>query len=168
MRRLLDGGPHGVETVLQLVVLAYVLQVMMFGLVVDLRAEDQGPVAFHVQALLNHLISFITSAALVFGIGRLFGGQGTVPDVFAGVAWIELMISVLVPVVILAWPDDPEAGPTAIQSLLLLASVAIGVWMIAGSVAEMHRFQSTGSVILGMLIVLAIATLLTMALVPAG
>ncbi|MGF1446861.1 MAG: YIP1 family protein [Pikeienuella sp.] len=166
IRRLLELGPHRPDIILQMVLLAYVLQVLLFGLLTDLRPDDRSILEFHFQGVINHVISFIVLGALVFGIGRMFGGQATVADAFAGVAWIELVFTFLLPMGVVGLLPAEGGEPSGFGALLLLGTVGIGIWMMTGAVAEIHRFKSTWSVFFGLMIVLTIGSLLFMTLVP--
>lgn len=167
VRRILDQGPLPIDQIASLVVLAYALQALFAVFFPAFRAGAESLIAWHVSALISQFIGFITSSAIVFGIGRLLGGEGRIEDCFAGMAWCGVVTSFLFPLLAAGLPASPDAAPSPGGSLLLLAGVGIGAWVFAGCVAEIHRFKSTGAVLLAMFVLGTIAALLTLTLIPA-
>jgi len=98
-----------------------------------------GAEGFGVQAAILPLLLVL----LVFGVGRLFGGQGDLRAVFTVVAWFGLVTSALIPFQI-AWLRLVYGGGGAPSVLLLvgLAVEAYVLWMLAHLIAAAHGFGS--------------------------
>ena len=95
----------------------------------------------------------VITAALIYWIGKWFGGTGRFETALILVVWLQL-IQVLVGIVqsllVLALPFAAD--------VFSLATLALFVWLLTSFVAEMHGFRSFGLVLLGV-----IATLLALA-----
>jgi hypothetical protein len=169
VRRFLDRGPHGIDAIAGLVLLAYVVQALASLIVPGARGPTAGPVlAWHIAGLIFHAILFLLSAALVFGVGRLFGGTARMETCAAGMAWYGFVTSFLTPFVLLGWVQAMQGGATGFTSLLLFGASAIGMWVLAGFVAEMHGFRSTGLVIAALVGFLVLSSFALVALIPAA
>lgn len=167
VRRLLDAGPLGVDTILALVLLSHVVQSMATLAVPDARNPEFSALGWHVRAVIQNVVGFGVSSALVFGVGRLFGGKGDIAACFAAMAWCGLVTSFLYPLLIAGIPTGPEPTVTPLGLLLLFTGVAIGFWVAAGCVAEVHGFASTGSVLGAMIVMVLLTSLVTAVLFPA-
>jgi len=147
MRRVLAQKP-GIETVLGLVVLAYAIQGMASILVPGARGEPGGAsLLLHLNLLVSQLVLFAMTAAAVFGLGRIFGGTGNLPQSLTTIAWYSFITSFLAPFALYGLTAAAEGEGTALSALLLLGASAIGLWVFAGCVAELHGFRSTAAVL---------------------
>ena len=167
MRRILSG-PGGIDVILGLVVASYLVQALAAIAVPGGRiAGDLSPLLVHLNLLISQLVLFVVTSAAVFGIGRLFGGTGTLPQALLTVAWYGFVTSFLAPLALIAFAPGSDAEPTAFDALLLLAVSGIGVWVLAGCVAELHGFRSTGQVLAVAVGIAFGAGVLLISLVPA-
>jgi hypothetical protein len=160
VRRLLDGG-HGIEAALGLLALAYLVQAMLTILFLPAGIGIFG----HMLAIMQQLVTFFLLSALVYGIGRLAGGAGTMEGAQLVIAWHALVTSLLSPLAIgvsTAAFRSGEEGAGNIppgMGFLALIYVAISLWLMANYVAELHGFRSTWGVlgaIIGVSIVFAL------------
>ena len=179
VRRILDGG-HGFDVVILMVLLAILTREIFILIFIGGRSDAFGlTLALHVQALVTGMISFLFMSALVFGIGRVFGGTGSWREANLAMAWYLLVISVVVPLVLPAVihvtevvdaaGDDPVASVDIPAKLMVMFTVASGVilWLFACYIAELHRFASAWSVLAVMLgLLLALAVIVTVLAPP--
>ena len=148
VRRLLDGG-HGIEAALGLLALAYLVQAMLTILFLPAGIGIFG----HMLAIMQQLVTFFLLSALVYGIGRLAGGAGTMEGAQLVIAWHALVTSLLSPLAIgvsTAAFRSGEEGAGNIppgMGFLALIYVAISLWLMANYVAELHGFRSTWGVL---------------------
>lgn len=169
LRRLLDEGPHGAQTLVLFLLLAYVVQELFILLTLPgARPDGTDPLNWHVERVIFGFIEFGVTTGLVFGVGRLFGGSGTLPDAAATIAWFSLLTSFLVPLTAPALPGLFGGELTGPAALLLLAGVGLFCWALAGCIAELHSFRSTGSVLMAMFGMIALMTLIANTLFSAG
>jgi Yip1 domain len=148
MRRLLDGG-HGIEAALVMLALAYLVQAILTVLFISSGIGVGG----HLLAIIQQVVMFFLLAALVYGIGRLAGGTGTMEGAQVVVGWHSLVVSVISPLAIgvssVAFRSGTEegAGMPAGLGILAFVYVAISFWLMANFIAELHGFRSTWSVL---------------------
>ena len=148
VRRLLDGG-HGIEVALGLLALGYLVQAMLTIVFLPAGLGIFG----HMLAIVQQLVTFFLLSALVYGIGRLAGGTGTMEGAQLVVAWHALVTSLLSPLAIgvsTAAFRSGEEGAGGIppgMGVLALVYVAISLWLMANYVAELHGFRSTWGVL---------------------
>lgn len=167
MRRVLAQRP-GPDAVLGLVLLAYLVQAMSAILVPGARGGgDVSPLLTHLNLVISQLVLFTFTSVVVFGVGRLFGGTGTLPQSFAAVAWYSFVTSVLAVPALYGLTSAAEGDPGALASLLLVGASAIGLWVFAGCVAELHGFRSIWGVLGATLGLMLLAVAFLLMLVPA-
>ncbi len=119
------------------VVLAYLLPVLS-GRGGDLPMPF---VAAGVQGGMN-----IAAVVLATTVGRMFGGRGRFEDALLLVGWLQLLMSgvqLIQLVAMLVMP--PLAG------LIMVAAVALFFWLLSGFVSTLHGFKSRFMVLLGTL-----------------
>lgn len=91
--------------------------------------------------------TFFLLAHGAYAVGRRFGGKGSLESVRAVVAWHFLATGFLAPLHILGMSGlTPEGGPGGAFPLVM-AAVAVSLWMFASFVAEAHGFEKIGGVI---------------------
>ena len=168
-RRFLAGGPHRLDTVAALVLGAYLVQALAQVAIPGSRpAGGVSPVALHLAGLAFQVIVLGISAALVFVVGRLFGGRAGFEDCVAAMAWYGFVTSFLSPLALIGWVGstaEPASG-SALPALLFLGAGALGIWVFAGFVAELHGFRSTGLVIGAIFGLVFAVSLLLLPLLP--
>lgn len=178
VRRILDGG-HGFDVALLMVVLALLAREILVLLVLGPRSEGDGlQLGVHLQALIEGMVSFMILSALVYGVGRVFGGAGSWRETNLAMAWYLLVTSVFVPLALpalihvaeaVAAAGDGTVGPVEIPgTLLTMFAVASGImlWLFACYIAELHRFARTWNVVAVMLGLATAFSFIVMALVP--
>jgi len=105
-------------------------------------------------------VSLVVAAAAIAGIGRLFGGRGTFADAILVVAWVEFLMTLAQAAELVVMFLVPPLG-----MLLVLAVLALFLWIVVNAVAELHGFRSLLKVSLGLalgfvVVVVFLATLL--------
>lgn len=99
------------------------------------------------QAAMN-----LAAVALVSGVGRMFGGQGTFEDALLLVGWLQVIMLGLQAVQLLVMVILPPLG-----SLVMVVSVALFFWLLSGFICALHGFKSRLSVLLATLGTLFVA-----------
>ena len=163
VRRLLDGR-HGIQTALLMLALAYLVQAVLTILFISSGIGIAG----HLLAIVQQVVVFFVLAALIFGLGRLAGGKGTMEGAQLVVAWHALVVSVISPLAIgvssFAYRAEvgSAGGMSAGLGLLAFVYVAVSFWLMANFVAELHGFRSAWGV-LGALVGLTFACAILLA-----
>jgi len=148
LRSFLERGPHGISVVGALILMSYLVQALSAVLIPGVETtREGGAFPWHVAGLTLQVILFAISAAAVFGLRQPFGRVAQVWDVVLAMAWYGFLTSFLAPLAQLGAAAAVEGRGGAGATLLFLASAAIGLWVLAGFVAEVHGFRSTGSVL---------------------
>jgi hypothetical protein len=197
-RRLLDEG-HSLGTALLMVALAYLIgSIAQLIIAPETLPDNQSPLGFHVVNGLLSVAWFFILAGMAYGLGKISGGTGTLPQAQVVIAWHSLVCSLLTPIVLpmltefAAFQDQltqaaeaaaeagqqdlaaimPDAQFSAFSVLLGLAAGFMMVWLLASYVAEMHGFRNTVGVmgvIVGIPLALAVVlTYLSAVLAAAG
>ena len=180
VRRIIDGG-HGFDVALLMVLLALLVREIFVLIVLGSRSEGNGlQLGAHLQALIEGMISFVILSAVVYGVGRMFGGTGSWRQTNVAMAWYLLVTSVFVPIALpalihvaeaVAAAGDGPVGPVDVPGgLLAMFAVASGImlWLFASHIAELHRFARTWNVVAVMLGLSVAFSLLLMALLPSN
>lgn len=145
------------------IILMAALQSLLVGFAVwvtPVPNDPESPVAI-IQALygaplwffgVTLLISALTIYALL-GMGRLFGGTGTLEDIMVVMVWfqaIQIACKLVAMVLGLFAP--------VLEALMVLAASGIGIYMFVNFINQVHRFDSIGRtlvvIVLAMLAVL--------------
>ncbi|OWU70613.1 Yip1 family protein [Phaeobacter sp. 22II1-1F12B] len=145
------------------IILMAALQSLLVGFAVwvtPVPNDPESPVAI-IQALygaplwffgVTLLISALTIYALL-GMGRLFGGTGTLQDIMVVMVWfqaIQIACKLVAMVLGLFAP--------ILEALMVLAASGIGIYMFVNFINQVHRFDSIGRtlvvIVLAMLAVL--------------
>lgn len=160
VRRLLDGG-NGIETALGLLALAYLVQAILAILFVSAGIGIVG----HFVAIFQQVVMFFLLSALIYWLGRIAGGKGTLSGAQLVVAWHAIVTSLISPLAIgvssVAFRAEAEesAGLPPGAGFLAFFYVAISFWLMANYIAELHGFRSNWGVlgaIIGMTLAVAI------------
>jgi hypothetical protein len=162
-----------------MVLLALLAREIFVLLVLGSRPEGAGlQLGLHLRALIEGMVSFVILSALVYGVGRIFGGKGNWRETNLAMAWYLLVTSVFVPLALPALIHVAEAvaaageGPIARVdipgNLLTMFAVAseIMLWLFACYIAELHRFARTWNVVAVMLGLATAFAFIVLALVP--
>jgi len=160
VRSILDAK-HGFDVTFSLVVLAYVVQAFFLVLIAQtlfpVPSDAQpsvSPLMFHIFNLFVQFFIFCLMTGVVFWVGRLFGGTGKLEDTMLGLAWYLFVTSFLSPFFFFGVSSVMAESESALSVLLLFGSMAIGLWVLANCIAEIHGFRSAWrvlSVMLGLL-----------------
>lgn len=126
-------------------------------------AGDPGVIALVADPLVGvpvQAISLVVAAAAIAGIGRLFGGRGTFADALLVVAWVEFLMTLAQAGELVVMFLVPPLG-----AVLVLAVLALFLWIVVNAIAELHGARSLLKVFLGLvlgfvIVVVALATLL--------
>lgn len=117
-----------------------------------------GPWAFLLSNLFYSAVTFAVLTALIWRVGRAFGGTGSLTDIAAALAWHGLATAVLMPIVALPLVVELSDGVAALLGLAQLLLVIVVLWLLANFVAEAHGFDSAwrvGGVLFGGVFALA-------------
>lgn len=165
-RRILDSG-GGVQLALMMVALSYLVQAIFSILLMPGGFGIGG----HLLAIIQQVIIFFLLSGLVYGIGRMAGGTGSLLGSQLVVAWHALVTSVISPLAIgiSAATFRAQASGEIPSAVLLLGVVyvAISFWLMANYVAELHGFRSAASV-LGAIIGLTFAFAILLAVIASS
>ena len=146
LRRVLDQRP-GAGFVIGLSVASYALSIALIILFGEPRPPGVPAISWHIAGLLGWVGQIGFSAAIAFGVGRLFGGTGSLRECFIGITWLTFITFFIPPI----WASffhamaTGEAGGLTI--LLAIAGAALGVYLLSAVVAEVHRFRNTWTVL---------------------
>jgi hypothetical protein len=88
---------------------------------------------------------FLTTFA-AYGVGRLFGGEGSLDDVLLVVVWLNAVLLLLQ----LAQFAAALLAP-GLADIIFIASFVLTVWLFVNFIAAAHRFTSVGKVFFGTL-----------------
>ena len=158
VRRLLDGG-YGIETIIGLLLLGYLISSILMLLVPADIPQTGNVIARHTAGLFSMAVQFSLFGALIYWVGRMFGGVGTLPETYLVLAWYVLVTSFLVPLPMsllamvqpIEGPDGTLVAPTepVVGNIVILAMVAIALcfWLLVRYVAELHGFKNTWGVL---------------------
>lgn len=152
VRRLLKGG-HGIDAALSMVLLAWIVREMFLILVPGGRpAGDTFWAFYYLRGLIDSLITFGLFSLAICYVGRLFGGKANFQETALVIAWYLLVTSIIVPLVlpaVLSIVESARAGdePSGGAGLVVVASSAAMLWLLASYIAELHRFERTWTVL---------------------
>lgn len=99
-----------------------------------------------VQWAVLQVASMFVAAALITGVGRSFGGQGTFAQAAALLAWAEFIVLMVQIAQVIAMFVLPPAAV-----ILAFAGIGLTVWLLVNFVAELHGFTSLIKVFFGMI-----------------
>jgi hypothetical protein len=99
------------------------------------------------QAAMN-----LAAVALVSGVGRMFGGQGTFEDALLLVGWLQVIMLGLQVVQLLVMVILPP-----LASVVMILSVTLFFWLLSGFICTLHGFKSRLGVLLATLGTLFVA-----------
>jgi hypothetical protein len=105
--------------------------------------------------LLIHAILLLVPALLVHVIGERTGGEGRFSDALLLFLWLQVL---LLPVQILATLAQSLSWSSS--DAILLAYVAMALWLMTNFVTELHGYSSPLNVLLGIMTVLIVMGLL--------
>jgi hypothetical protein len=135
---------------------AGILVIVLSAILTQLSNVVLPPVADTpiMPVLVNPLLSagvqlaiFVVTVVATFRIGRSFGGTGSFEDTLKIVVWTQVMMFLVQVVQLAALLLVP---PLAV--LISFASVVLFFWLFANFVAALHGFESTGMVLLGIVL----------------
>ena len=101
--------------------------------------------------LIFSAVAFAFVCGVVFGVGRLFGGAGSLLNVAAAMAWHSLITVVFTPFLSLTALTG-EGGGAALPIFIMLFIA----WLLVNFAAEAHQFKSVwkvAAVMVGLLFV---------------
>jgi hypothetical protein len=133
-------------------ILSTVLLHLSFGM---MPADAQGQIGPTMAspfstALFQAAIILITTQA-VYWIGRKLGGVGTFNDALILMVWLQFILLILQVVLIMV-----QVLFLPLASVVSLLSVGIFIWLLGNFVTELHKFQSVGKTVFGVLLTMII------------
>lgn len=175
VRRILNGG-YGMQEILLLVLLAFVVrQIMVILIPIEVAGTIPSGFGAYIGRLVGAFVSFGIITALICYLGRVFGGTGDFRQSALVVAWYDVVTSVTSPFVELAarqnleamqsLAKNPEVPVTLSDSAAMITLIGGGLllWLYAAFIAELHGFKRTVSVLA---VLFAITILPMMLLTP--
>lgn len=165
MRRVLALGPQSLDVIVAMVLASYLVQTL--ALVALGSRDGSGGIGEHVLGLLLEATVFMVIVALVWRVGKLFGGTGELGECAVAVGWFSFVTAFLSPLVLAGLTFAGDGEGTAASTVLFLAAAVITLWVFAGVVAEVHGFRSTGAVLAAILMVGVAVTLVIAPILPA-
>lgn len=176
-REILSRRPDPRAIVLLLLLAYLVGQILAIATPGGDVVLEGGFVARHVGQLMQFSISFFLFVGMVYGVGRMMGGQGTVLETSAIVSWHALVTSFLTPLKVIFFREVltatavAEAGGTPeISPGIAFMGMFVGLtvlWLLANYVAELHRFKKVMGV-LGVMLGLIVAILFVFSSIMGG
>ncbi|MFK7945332.1 MAG: YIP1 family protein [Paracoccaceae bacterium] len=158
--RDLLGNANGYEVAAQLFVFGFLIEaisVVMFGV----RPDQGSMIAGHISNLVASALALGLLVFLVFQLGRLSGGIGSLKDTVIGVSWYSMMNALLAPFVVMflaeisksmvppadgvAAPGFPDI-PTGMLMSVMFAGMT-SIWLFANTIAAIHGFRNLWGVI---------------------
>jgi len=94
----------------------------------------------------------IAAVILATTVGRLFGGRGRFEDALLLIGWLQLLMTGVQFVQLVAMIVLPPLG-----GLVMVAAVALFFWLLSGFLCTLHGFKSRFTVLLGTLGTLFVA-----------
>lgn len=152
VRRLLDAGlPFGAlagALVLVAVISAILSEITIFLTPVHggsemIRGMAGGPLAVAVL----QLVLLVLIVVGIDRVGRAMGGQGDLTGAVLVVVWMQMVMIVLQLAQMVTLVLVPP-----LASIIGLLSIAVFFWLLSSFVAELHRFESIGRVVLMLLV----------------
>ncbi len=145
-----------------MVILGYLLTAIFYVILIPaVDRPGEGALIFHVTSVIQSIAILFILAGLVFGLGRISGGTGTLHQSQALIGWHGLVASLMAPTTIVfieevkkAMPsgDETQIDPASIEisggtMFIGLATAGISLWLLANYVAELHGFKNVWGVI---------------------
>ncbi|MEO0761179.1 MAG: hypothetical protein AAFZ09_05135 [Pseudomonadota bacterium] len=164
----------GLDTAIQVAILAYCLNAILAILMPDARATalPGSWVVAHLVNIIEQVLRVGLLGGLIWGIGALLGGKGTLYPAFALSAWHTLVTVLLQPLFMLGTgamrraheaakaaaaaagegaaevPAPMDLGAASTGILVLFAfGVAAWFWLMAVYAMELHGFRNVWSVL---------------------
>lgn len=137
--------PH--RRALWLMLAFLVIMTVFLGEVVALLSD--GPTLSPLVMVVLQGAAALLTVVLVYFMGRAFGGQGSFDGALALVTWIQfifLFVQLAQVAVGLLVPS--------LTVLVVVAAIALYIWILASFLMELHGFTSMGAVILGIFAVM--------------
>lgn len=120
------------------------LQLSIVGISADETSQNAGiamPTTVSLNSVIYILGQFVGSVLVIFFIGRLFGGKGSLQDTAMVVGWTGFVQGALILVPTILTLVQPAMG-----GLLLLIVLVWSIWIVFCFIAEMHGFASVWKV----------------------
>ena len=86
------------------------------------------------------MLSYLVSCAVIYRIGRVMNGQGSLYQVMVAISWNTLLIAAFSPVYIFLFYLVYAQQMTGFTPFLLAASI-IYVWVYLQTIREVHQFD---------------------------
>lgn len=118
-----------------------------------------------VATVLGSMVEFAFLSCFIFGVGRLFGGAASFPNVVAAIAWLSLLTAPFAPLLgVTLDPAAPLMGVKAHQLGIML----FVTWMLVCFVAEVHKFRSAWRVAAFLVGAVVFFAFLSLLMTPGG
>lgn len=148
-RRVL-AADLGLDAAFLFLVLAYALQAILQILLPGVRELPEGmesiPLGVHMVNLFVQIAIVGIFAALLHGLGKLFGGTGSRRQAFVIMAWHTLVTVLLTPLFLYGFTTIEDREIPVGTMFLMLACAIVWLWVLAAYAAELHGFRSIWNV----------------------
>lgn len=111
-------------------------------------AADPATAAILASPFAFALLQFagiVLMSGLILGVGRRFGGVGTLDDVLAVMGWMQVMLLALQLAQVVALVLVPP-----LVGVLALGTLGLTLWLMPNFIAELHGFRSAFLTLLAM------------------
>lgn len=136
---------NGPEEVTIVFVLAFCLQAFIMVLLALISGDfEGGAISSVLGSLLVNIVTFVLLVGIVFGVGRLFGGQGTLLEVAAVIAWHSLITVIFAPFMTPVASAETTGGASFHPIVFIIMVVVF--WLLVNFITEVHRFESVWQV----------------------
>lgn len=124
--------------------------IIHFGMLMvphDPSAADNLMVASPFGTVLVQFAGLLLTAFLVYYLGKLKAGRGTLAQSFATIAWLQAVMLVVQIAVLFALILVPQLSP-----VLSFVTLGLYLWLMSTFVAELHGFRSALKVFLAIML----------------
>lgn len=168
MRRVLDmiAGFEGVALIFGV---SFTLSALLMLAIAQIGGQGGGDIGYLISNFFFSLIGYLVAVALVFWVGKAFGGRGRFLDVATAIAWHSLVTVIFTPLVAVATMPGIGDGALGLLAVAQIAMIGVILWLMANFVAEAHGFRSAlrvalvligGLLVIGFVLSLFLAPLL--------
>ncbi len=112
----------------------------------ETRSFFAEAMAIPLRTAFLQLFVWVAGTFALYRLGRMRGGQGTLDQTIALVAWLQVVMLVLQVVTLAAQMLVPP-----LAGLMALAEIGLFFWLLVNFTAELHRFKSLAATFAGVL-----------------
>lgn len=141
MRRVLEMITS-FEGVALLFGVSFTVNAVLMLAIAQFAGHGGADVGFLIYNFLISLTAYLIAVALIFWIGKAFGGRGRLLDVATAVAWHSLVTVIFAPVVAVATMPGLAESALGLVAVAQIVMIGVIIWLMASFVAEAHGFRN--------------------------